>query len=239
MTDVKQSTSARIGRLAVGGLAAGVAAALLLVAAGTLVISRIVPPEPPKAVTPLTAEPVAIGGFEITGFRTARFGMKEPELYEALAKDFGVSAANLAIMDAAGLGARSVSFLLDGLVPGAGVAQISYLFGYAEKDLIQISATWGGPTRPEAAAAEVETAAADLKRYFRAMPLDPASVAFDLPQADGTLVLARARDPKGHVAMLIRSEAPNAAGVRRPKLELVYIRDDKRPDVFRIQKGMF
>ena len=239
MTYAKRSLASRIGRLAVGGLAAGVAVALLLVAAGTLFVDRVVPPAPPKVVTPLTAEPGSVGGFQITGFRTARFGMKEPELREALAQDFGLSPASLAVTDAAGLGARTLSFLLDGLVPGAGVAQISYIFGYQGKDLIQISATWGGANRPEAGAPQVEAAAAELKRYFRSLPLDPALVAFDLRQGDGSMVLARARDPQGHVAMLIRSDVPDQAGVKRPMLQLVYIRDDKQPDVFRIQKGLF
>lgn len=239
MTYAKRSSVARIGRLAVGGLAAGVAAALLLVAAGTLFVDRVVPPVPPKAVAPLTAEPAAVGGFQISGFRTARFGMKEPELREALAKDFGLSPASMTVTDAAGLGARTLSFLLDGLVPGAGVAQISYIFGYQGKDLIQISATWGGPGRPETGAPQVEAAAAELKRYFRSLPLDPALMTFDLRQSDGTMILARARDPQGHVAMLIRSEVPDNAGAKRPMLQLVYIRDDKQPDVFRIQKGLF
>ena len=239
MTYAKRSLTSRIGRLAVGGLAAGVAAALLLVAAGTLLVDHTVPPTPPKTVTPLPAAPAAVGGFQITGFRTARFGMKEPELREALSKDFGLTPASLTVTDAAGLGARTLSFLLDGLVPGAGVAQLSYIFGYQGKDLIQISASWGGPNRPEAGAPQVEAAAVELKRYFRALPLDPALMTFDLRQGDGPIVLARARDPQGHVAMLIRSEVPDSAGVKRPMLQLVYIRDDKQPDVFRIQKGLF
>jgi hypothetical protein len=239
MTYAKRSLTSRIGRLAVGGLAAGVAAALLLVAAGTLLVDHMVPPAPPKAVTPLTAAPAAVGGFQITGFRTARFGMKEPELREALSKDFGLTPASLTVTDAAGLGSRTLSFLLDGLVPGAGVAQLSYIFGYQGKDLIQISATWGGANRPDVGAPQVEAAAVALKRYFRSLPLDPVLVAFDMRQADGSAVLARARDPEGHVAMLIRTDAPDAAGVRRPMLQLVYIRDDKQPDVFRIHKGLF
>ncbi|MFY7959522.1 MAG: hypothetical protein ACOVVK_05530 [Elsteraceae bacterium] len=239
MTYAKRSSASRLGRLAIGGLAAGVAVAILILGAATLFLDRVVPPTPPKAVAPLTAEPAAIGGFQISGFRTARFGMKEDELREALAKDFGLSPASLSVTEAAGLGARTLSFLLDGLVPGAGVAQISYIIGYQGKDLIPISAPWGGPGRPETGAPQVEAAAAELKRYFRSMPLDPASIAFDLAQADGSMVLARARDPKGHVAMLIRTDLPDNAGVRRPMVQLVYIRDDKQPDIFRIQKGQF
>lgn len=239
MIDAKRSMASRIGRLAIGGVAAGVAAALLILAAGTLFVDRVVPPQAPKAVAPLTAEPGSVGGFEISGFRTARFGMKEPELREALSKDFGLTPESLTVTEAAGLGARTLSFLLDGLVPGAGVAQISYIFGYQGKDLIQISATWGGLGRPEMGPPQLEAAAAELKRYFRSLPLDPALLSFDLRQPDGSIVLARARDPQGHVAMLIRSDLPDRAGVKRPMVQLVYIRDDKRPDVFRIQKGHF
>jgi hypothetical protein len=239
MTYAKRSLTSRIGRLAVGGLAAGVAVALLLVAAGTVFVDHVAPPAPPKAVAPLTAGPASVGGFQITGFRTARFGMKEPELREALSKDFGVTPASLTVTDAAGLGARTLSFLLDGLVPGGGIAQISYIFGYQRKDLIQISATWGGPNRSDVGAPQVEAAAAELKRYFRSLPLDPTLVAFDMRQGDGSVVLARARDSQGHVAMLIRSEVPDSVGAKRPMLQLVYIRDDKQPDVFRIQKGLF
>jgi len=235
----KRSMSGRIGRLAIGGLAAGVATALLIVAVGTLFVDRVAAPVPPKAVAPLTAEPGSVGGFQITGFRTARFGMKEPELREALARDFSVTSEALTVTEAAGLGSRTLSLLLDGLVPGAGVAQISYIFGYRGQDLIQISATWSGVNRPESGVPQIEAAAAELKRYFRSLPLDPALVTYDLRQADGSIVLARARDPQGHVAILIRSDVPDKGGVKRPTLQLVYIRDDKQPDVFRIQKGQF
>ncbi len=239
MTERKILLAHRLSRLALGGVAAGVAAALLLVAAGTILIDQVGSRPEPKAVTPLSAEPLPANGFQITGFRTAQFGMKEPELRETLAKDFGVAPSNLGVTEAAGIGARTISFLLDGLVPGAGVAQLSYVFGYRGQDLIQVSVLWGGVNRPEVGAPQVETAAAELKRYLRSLPFDPGLAAFDLPQPDGSVLLGRGRDRQGRVVLLIRSDPIDASGVKRPSVQLVYVRDDRQPDVFSIRKGQF
>lgn len=237
--DRKKSLSTRITRLAFGGVAAGVAAALLMVAAGTLLVERTAAPPAPIATAPVTIDPSTGAGYQITGFRTARFGMKEAELRDALAKDFGVGAANLTVSDAVGLGARTLSFLLDGLAPGAGAAQMNYVFGYEGQDLIQISAIWGGAALPQTGPPQIEAAATELKRYFRNLPFDASQIVFDMRESDGSMVLARARDRQGRVAMLVRSDMSDMAGTKRPVLQLIYIRDDKQPDVFRIKKGQF
>jgi hypothetical protein len=237
--DRRHSPSSRIVRLALGGVAAGVAAALFLVAAGTLLVDQTTAPPAPVAVAPVTIAPSSGAGYQITGFRTAQFGMKEAELREALARDFGVGPNSLTVSEAAGLGARTLSFLLDGLAPGAGVAQMDYVLGYQGRELIQISAIWGGAISPQTGQPQIDAAAAELKRYFRNLPFDPSQVAYDVRRPDGSLVLARARDGEGRIATLIRSEMADAAGTKRPSLQLLYVRDEKQPDVFRIKKGQF
>jgi hypothetical protein len=238
-SDRPKGLAARFSRLAIGGAAAGVALAVVIVFAGTVLVDGFKDKPPPKAVAPLSVETSSSSAFKILGFRTAQFGMKEDDLRAALGQDFGVSSGNLTATEEVGLGTRTISFLLDGLVSGAGIAQLSYTFGHQGQDLIQIAVIWGGANRPEAGLPQVEAAAAELKRYMRSLPFDPGMTSYDLPQPDGSILLARARDRENRAVVLIRSDPVDGAGVKRPMLQLIYLRNEKQPDVFRIQKGQF
>ena len=86
---------------------------------------------------------------------------------------------------------------------------------------------------------QVETAATELKRYLRNLPFEPGQITFDAPQPDGSTILARARDRQGRALVLIRSDVSDGKSAKRPMLQLVYVRDEKQPDVFKIGKGQF
>ena len=52
------------------------------------------------------------------------------------------------------------------LLDGAGLAQVSYIFGYSSKKLIQVNVLWGTAADPQATPDKIAAAADQLRLLF-------------------------------------------------------------------------
>ena len=194
--------------------------------------------DPAKSAAPGAA--TAVARSTVDGFRSAKFGMAIDEVRKAIAADFKLSG------DAVGEGenvAERTALLtirVDDVLTDGGPAQVSYVFGYKSKTLIQVGVLWDVQSSSEAkllANAEV------LASYFRSAGYDPATVRTGLALDNGLLIF-RGEDADGRATVLLLQGTFTDAGNQRRSLAptalaLLYAVDADDPDVFRIQSGQF
>lgn len=193
---------------------------------------------PAKSAAP--AAEAAAAKAVVDGFRSAKFGMTMDKVRKAIAADFKLSG------DAVGEGenvAERTALLtirVDDVLKDGGPAQVSYVFGYDSKTLIQVGILWDIQSSSEAkllANAEV------LSSYFRTAGYDPATVRSSLALDNGLLIF-RGEDAEGRATVLLLQGTFTDAGDQRRSLApsalaLLYAVDADNPDVFRIQSGQF
>lgn len=196
-------------------------------------------PAPPAGAQGVLANPEA----NIEGFRSARFGMTEAEVKSAIATDFGIK--DNAIHEQPNAGERTKALLIKvpELLPGGGTGEVSYVFGYHTKRLIQVSASWSKATDEKMTPEQLFSNSSVLSAYFMGEGFKPETVARNMPISGGLLTF-RGSDAKGHTAMLILqgtfSQGEHNQRVLTPAgLLLFYIEDPKEPDVYRLPRGSF
>ena len=182
---------------------------------------------------------------EVSGFRSAQFGMAETAVRAAIAKDFPVQAKTIASETNPVEKTTALSLTVDDLVPESGPARISYILGYKSKALIQVNITWGA-VAPGVAAAAPETlvnTAAQLSNYLSGAGYSPDSIVSNAVLPGGSLVVFRGNDSKGRMTLLAmrgRNETVDKVVQFTPnQLQLSYVADPRNPDVFRLEKGKF
>src|SRR5689334_631656 len=79
---------------------------------------------------------------KIDGFRSATFGMGEPQVRQAIRKDFPGPGEKITSETNAAEKTTALSILVPDLIPGAGRARVYYIIGYTSKKLIQVNVTW-------------------------------------------------------------------------------------------------
>lgn len=201
----------------------------------------------PSATAPgaVPATPAAAPA-TVEGFRSARFGMTEEEVRRAIRTDFKIEDA--AIARGENLVERTALLIVrvPDLLPTAGPAQISYVFGFSSKRLIAVNLAWAPSLGPANTVEGLIATATALRNHFfgQNYPMEGRAA---LARMDDTRVLAfRVADTANRVAAgilvgidLEKGEAMKAEGIGEPVLELRYVLNAAEPDVFRIRPGQF
>ena len=78
----------------------------------------------------------------IDGFRSAKFGMGEADVRAAMIKDFNAKPDAIKAQDNASELTHSILMSVPELLPNGGTAELSFVFGYKSKSLIQVGAVW-------------------------------------------------------------------------------------------------
>lgn len=138
---------------------------------------------------------------EITGFRSARFGMNEDEVRAAVARDFKDHAALLRPVQHPDPRYAMLVLPLPSLAPGPGAAGVTYIFAAREHKLVQVNVLWSSGDKPGAAdRARMSTAGVQLADYFRALRWRPDAATMGVPLGPNGLVMFSGIDP--HKAMV-------------------------------------
>ncbi len=195
---------------------------------------------PPAAETAAPDAPTLV----VEGFRSARFGMSEDEVRAAIKADFGLEGDAVVPGTNAAERTQLLTVVAPDLLPEGGAAQISYVFGYTSKALIQVGISWSADIDPSVDAAKLYANSDVLVAYFTAAGYQPATIRTGLVLDNGIL-LFRGEDAEGHATiLLLQGEYTGGAAegqrVLRPtSLALLYAADSQAPDIFTVPPGQF
>jgi hypothetical protein len=192
---------------------------------------------------PAGASNVTASQANVEGFRSARFGMSEAEVRNAITKDFGLKGD--AIREQANPGERTKVLIVKvpDLLPGGGAAEASYVIGYQSKKLIQVSIAWSKAIDDKMTPEQLFSNSSVLRSHFMGENFKPDTVATNMP-INGGLLMFRGSDAKDRTVMMILqgslAQGENNQRVLTPTtLLLFYIADAKTPDVYRLPAGSF
>lgn len=178
----------------------------------------------------------------LEGFRSAKFGMGEDAVLAAITADFGVAA------DAVQVGMNTVERTRVMTVVGpevlrdGGAAQVSYIFGYESKTLIQVGVLWSADTDAAITEETLYSNGEILNAFFASAGYLPDTITQNVVLDNGIL-LFRGSDPSGHTAILLLQgvfEEVEDTNVLFPQsLTLLYAVDPDNPDILVIESGDF
>lgn len=233
---------------------------LTSIAVGPLAAQGAVPkqkatpaPRPAAAGTPVAAGATAAAAAEtpaaaddkikaIDGFRSAKFGMNEADVRAAMARDFNPKPDAIKAQENASELTRSILLSVPELLPNGGTAELSYVFGYKSKSLIQVGAVWSKGTDAAMTPEKLFSNANILRAHFMGEGFKPDSIAVNMPVAGG-IVMFRGSDAKDRSVILLLQgtfETKESNRVLTPtSLLLFYVADAKSPDIFKLPPGQF
>lgn len=179
----------------------------------------------------------------IDGFRSAKFGMNEADVRAAMTKDFNAKPDAIKIQDNASELTRSLLLSVPEQLPNGGTAELSYVFGYKSKSLIQVGAVWSKGTDTAMTPEKLFSNANILRAHFMGEGFKPDSIAVNMPVAGG-IVMFRGSDAKDRsVILLLQGTFENKENNQRvltpTSLLLFYVADAKSPDIFKLPPGQF
>jgi hypothetical protein len=136
------------------------------------------------------------------------------------------------------LGVRAADVL-----PGGGTADVSYVFGFKSKTLIQVGVSWSKATDDKMTPEQLFSNANVLRAHFLEAGYKPDTISTNMPVNNGIL-LFRGNDARDRTTVLVLqgtfSQGENNQRVLTPTaLLLFYIADAKSPDVYRLPPGSF
>ena len=222
----------------------GLSMALAMVAGGNAVAQtkKDAAPAAPAAAAPRPAVAPS-STLEVNGFRSAKFGMNEADVRAAMAKDFSVRPEAIKAQDNASELTHSILLSVPELLPNGGTAELSYVFGYKSKSLIQVGAVWSKGTDTAMTPEKLFSNANILRAHFMGEGFKPDSIAVNMPVAGG-IVMFRGSDAKDRsVILLLQGTFENKENNQRlltpTSLLLFYVADAKSPDIFKLPPGQF
>jgi hypothetical protein len=204
-------------------------------------IAQDATPIAPVAPTPL--EVPATTSAHVEGFRSAKFGMSEADVRAAIAKDFPDVAGSIKQITNAAERTKILLVKSADVLPDSGTAEVSYIFGYKSKALIQISIVWSKQTDEALTPETIVANGEGLRSYFLSNGFAPSAVVSNVALPDGVL-LFRGTDADGREVLLVLKGTASGEG-SAPKAfaatstTVFYIAKTTNPDVFKIPAGKF
>jgi len=197
------------------------------------------------SVPVMAADPPATAGaaYELTGFRSARFGMTEQELRAAIGKDFGAKASALKAADNPLDQTKVLSLSVPELLPKGGTAEVNYTLGFKSKRLIQVTLIWSKASDPAITADMITANGTLLASYFAGQGYQANTLVQNKPSGNG-LILFQGSDAQGRTTQALlegtiaQGENGNAS-LTPTQLTVRYVQDPKTPDVYKLPPGQF
>lgn len=179
----------------------------------------------------------------VDGFRSAKFGMDEKAVRAAIAKDFATKEDKIQAGENAVERTQILTIEVPNLIPEGGMAQVSYVFGYSSKKLIQVGVTWSGKTDPKMTAKMLYDNGDVLRSHFMAEAYAPETIKTNVALPNGILMF-RAADSENHATLLLLQGTFTTGDDGRKtltpaSLDLLYSADPNAPDIFKLPEGSF
>ena len=188
----------------------------------------------------------AVAG-EITGYRTAAFGMSESETYDAIMADFGIARDKVARTTHSLEKTVILTAFVDNLVHGTGRTEIAYILGYRSKMLIQVNLVWRTPADAVGGKPRLLRAANTMIGRFALLGIPRSEIEPNSRLDDGATLLFRGRDKYGRLVLIGLNgprESDDSGLLGTPenegfRLRVSFIENAGAPDIFKIEPGQF
>jgi len=182
----------------------------------------------------------------IDGFRSAKFGMKEKEVYRAIAKDFKISKSKVTQGSNAMEKTRSLAIDIPKLLDIGGPAKIVYIFGYKSKKLGVVNVVWGSDGSEKGGMQGVIDAANFLRTHLLKKKYEEGIIA-NFKLNEETTIVFRGKDKKNRMAILTLINKSKKAKKNKGEksvtneiiLKLSYILHPDNPDILKIKDDDF
>lgn len=179
----------------------------------------------------------------VDGFRSAKFGMDEQAARAAISSDFDIKDDAIKAGEHSVERTRLLSVSVPNLIRHGGVAQVSYVFGYLTKKLIQVGVTWSEQTDPTMTATMLYENGELLRNHFMSEAYAQSSIKTNVVIGSG-IMMFRGIDAKGHVTLLLlqgtfASGQDHSNTLTPASLDLLYSATPNEPDIFKLPKGSF
>ncbi len=195
------------------------------------------------AVTEAQTAAPGTAALVVDGFRSAKFGMDEKAVRAEIQSDFGLKDDKIAAGENAVERTSILTVAVPDLIPQGGIAQVSYVFGYKTKKLIQVGVSWSQKTDPAMTAKMLYDNGDVLRTHFMAAGYTPSSVKTNAALPNGVL-LFRGEGAEGHATLLMlqgvySAEKDGRKALTPSSLDLLYSVNPTDPDIFKLPKGSF
>lgn len=180
---------------------------------------------------------------DVSGFRSAKFGMSENDVKNAIARDFNLKGDAVHTNTNPSEQTKILTIKAPDVLPGGGMAEVSYVFGFKSKTLIQVGVAWSKAVDDKMTPEQLFSNSTVLRTHFLAAGYKPDTVATNMP-INGGVLMFRGSDAKDRTTMLIL-QGTFAQGEKEQRiltptaLVLFYVADAKSPDVYRLPAGSF
>ena len=174
----------------------------------------------------------------VKGFRSARFGMTEPEVKTAIEHDFKPAGGAVTEFDNPVEKTHAVSLHLAALDPAPGVVNITYIFGTSSQRLIHVNVVWStgnAPTNDERL--QMGTASTQLAGYFRDLRWQRGATTASVAPDGSYAVVFAGVDPKDEAVEvrvsgvpIERRGHPSVAPTGPAVLRVAYFATTGKPD---------
>ena len=193
--------------------------------------------------------------YVLEGFRSAKFGMNDLEIRNAIRTDFGTLIEDtIEIVESAQEGTRSFLIKVKELVRFSGEGVIAYVMGHRSQRLIQVSLKWSGKSLKDSETpVDLRKMAEILQRYFLTQEYNSDSIQTNRLLVNGSFIVFQGKDRGGRTTTLILDHLPEALEALDGNLEialppisarLLYQLSPENPDILRskpikIESGNF
>jgi hypothetical protein len=178
----------------------------------------------------------------IDGFRSAKFGMRIDEVKQAILRDFGISDSKIDAISHPTEQTQSLGISIDKLLPQSGKSRAVYVFGYKSKRLMQVNILMGHPVDTNITPQQVVNSGNLLGNHFFKKRYQEDGLVAHARLNDGSVLIFRGKDQKGHMALLRLSNPQPKEGNKEDlkiTLTLSYIEKPEQPDAFQLKESDF
>jgi len=178
----------------------------------------------------------------IDGFRSAKFGMSEGAVRNAIRKDFSIRGRKIKTINHPTEKTKGLAVTVDKLLPNSGKSRVVYVFGYKSKLLIQVNILTGHPVDTDVTPQQVINSGNLLGNYFFKKRYQKEGLVAHAKLSDGSILIFRGKDQQGRMVLLrVSNPQPDNENAKDLKitLNLSYIEKPGEPDAYKLKDGDF
>ena len=191
------------------------------------------------------AEGDALPPIVVKNFRSAHFGMSEKEVRAAISRDFNREGEQIEEQNDPVYRTLTLVIRTNDVIPDSGPCEISYVFGYKTRKLIQVNLLWTMEDG-ELSADQIRNIGLLLREYFLGRGYDPDKVSLGGQLQTGATIVFRGFDDEDRMVLLLIERRRSSSGTQEGEepslissLRLSYVEDVDSPDIFQLEEGSF